>query len=495
MKFRGQRPPRSRRYAVLLIVLPCVGAVGWVASSPANDDGAAVFSVAPEVWIPQVPQPEALESTWFCPGVPVSGETDSGGAVIVTNTSAEPTQAIVTVMSDSAPSKSTVVDVAAYDRVQVDIDAEIDGRYGAATVEILGGGGLVEQRAFYSAGETLGQSSTPCATTLSAEWYLPEGYTVDEATDLIILSNPSDDQIVVDVLFHTSNGVQRPAAFTGLPVSARSLRIVDVGIEGGGARGDASVGVSVHAAQGALMVGRVMAADDTRRGGSSISMGAPLVSDRWWFVDGEKGTQVAERFSVMNPTELTVTVTATFFPAGNTTAPVATSLSIDPNDVAVLDAGEFADLPEGTHSVLFSTLDGRSIVVDRALTRVGADGGKVTSIAFGVPERRDGHVPQTWFLAAGPSVPMDTGLVLLNLDNLAGEVTVYSLGSNGPVVVPGLQQIPLEAASTLAIPLTDQAVLGRPLVIESTSRVLVERRLPSGDGVSQSWALAGEACC
>ena len=497
IKLRGGR--FNRRYPMLVITLLSLLGLVWLGQQPRDDLGVASFNVAPEVWVPYVPSDDILESTWFCPGVPATGETDVGGAVIVTNTSDQPTSARVTFLSDTAAARTKIVDVPAFDRVQVDVDAEQQGTFVATSVEILGGGGLVEQRAFYPASAGLGQSVTPCSINLSSEWYLAEGYTVDLAEQMLLLSNPSADQVVVDVSFHTASGMIEPSVYNGLPVQPYSVRVIDVGVEGGGARGEASVGVSVRAVRGALMVGRSTTADDDRRGGTSISMAAPLLADRWWFADGVKGPQASERFSVLNPTNEAVTVRATFFPAGeaeDVAAEAVTSvIEVASYDVAVIDAGALAELSEGDHSAMFSTLDGRSIVVDRALTRVSPSGVKVTSIAAGVPDRRDGLAPKSWLIAAGPSVEVETGLVIINLDDVDQEVSLSTYGSNGLVAVEGSTKIMLPAASRIVVDLTETEVLGRPIAVESTGRLLVERRVPSADAFSSAWAIAGMPCC
>ena len=501
MSSEAQRRARrlNRRHPMLVVMLLTTTALVWLARQDRGVVGVASFNVAPEVWVPYVPDGEMLESTWFCPGVPASGETDVGGAVVLTNTSDQSTAARVTFLSDLATARTKIVEIPAFDRVQVDVDAEQQGTFVATTVELLGGGGLVEQRAFYPTSSGLGQSVSACSTTLSSEWYLAEGYTVDLAEQFVLLSNPSADQVVVDVAFHTSAGLMEPSAYTGLPVNPYSVRVIDVGVEGGGARGEASVGVSVRAARGALMVGRSMTANDDRRGGSSVSTGAPLTADRWWFADGLKGPEVTERFSVMNPTDAAVSVIATFFPAGEIdetlTAGVSTTVDVPSDDVVVVDAGSLAELPEGSHSVVFSTLDGQSIVVDRALTRVSESGLKVTSVSPGVPERRDGLLPTAWLIPAAPSVEVSDGAVLLNLDDVEQEVTVSTYGSNGLVEVGSSSRFTVPAASQQLIDLTDIGLLGRPVVVSSSGRIIVERRVPSSDSFSNAWAIAGMPCC
>jgi len=485
----------NRRHPVLVALLAAVVALVWVGSRPLGDVEPATFNVAPEPWIPVVPRSDVLESVWFCPGVPATGEADVGGVVVITNPTAEPTDALVTFVSDTAPAEETVVPVGAFERVLVDVDAEMAGTFVATIVEMIGGGGLVEQRAFHPAEGSIGQSATPCTTTVSPTWFLADGYTVDEASNLVIVSNPSADQVVVDVAFHTRQGIQRPAAFTGLPIAPRSLRVIDVATPGAGARGETSVGVTVTAARGAVVVGRSQAADDGVRGGPVVSLGSPVIAEQWWFADGEKGPQVAERFSVLNPTDDEVEVSVVFFAEGVEIGAAASSLVVPAGEVVELEPGSVSALPEGRHAVVFSTLQGASIVVDRALTRVGEGGGRVTSVSAGLPVRRDGLLPTSWYLAAGPSVPVPGGLTIVNLDALPVTVDVRAIGSAGPVPVPGLATLELPGAGSVVLDLVDDAVLGRPLVVTASGRILVERRLPSAGLVTGSWAIAGEPCC
>lgn len=485
----------NRRHPVLVAVLAAVAALAWVGSRPIDDVAPATFNVAPEPWIPSVPRSDVLESVWFCPGIPATGEADVGGVVVITNPTAEATEALVTFVSDTAPAEERVVPIGAFDRVQVDVDAEMSGSFVATIVEVIGGGGLVEQRAFHPASGSIGQSATACTTTVAPSWYLADGYTVDEAANLVIVSNPSADQVVVDVAFHTAQGVQRPAAFTGLPIGPRSLRVIDVATPGAGARGESAVGVVVTAARGSVVVGRSQAADDGVRGGPVVSLGSPVLSDQWWFADGEKGPQAFERFSVFNPTDDDVEVSAVFFAEGVEVGAAATTLTVPAGQVAVLEPGSVAALPEGRHAVVFSTLQGATIVVDRALTRVGEGDARVTSVSAGLPVRRDGLLPTTWYLAAGPSVPVPGGLTVVNLDALPITVDVRALGLGGPVPVPGLDGVEIPAAGTVALDLVVDSVLGRPLIVTASGRTLVERRLPSAGLSTGSWAIAGDPCC
>jgi len=116
-------------------------------------------------------------------------------------------------------------------------------------------------------------------------------------------------------------------------------------------------------------------------------------------------------------------------------------------------------------------------------------------VSPGVPERQDGLLPTSWLIPAAPSVEVSGGAVLLNLDDVEQEVTVSTYGSNGLVEVGSSSRFTVPAASQRLIDLTDIGLLGRPVVISSSGRTIVERRVPSGDSFSNAWAIAGMPCC
>jgi hypothetical protein len=86
-------------------------------------------------------------------------------------------------------------------------------------------------------------------------------------------------------------------------------------------------------------------------------------------------------------------------------------------------------------------------------------------------------------------------LTIVNLDALPVTVDVRAVGSAGPVPVPGLDAVEVTGAGAVLLDLVDEAVLGRPLIVTASGRVLVERRLPSAGLVTGSWAIAGDPCC
>ena len=479
----------KRRVPAVTITAVVASLLVWQGSRELLPAPPVVFSTGDRAWIPQTPSSGVLESVWYCPGVPAGGREDAlevGGALAIANPSGEATRAQVTFISDTAPSKQQVIDLAANGRALIDVDAEIDATYAGAIVEILGGGGAVEQRMFHPDGN----SSTPCTTDLSSTWFLADGYTVGEALHEVILMNPADDQVVVDVEFLTDDGVRRPSAYTGYPVPARSTRIIDVGAEGAGARGETRVGVTVTASRGALLVGRASSATDDSRGGTTVSAVAAVTAEQWWFAAGDKGSDATERYSIMNPGATDIEVSVVFFPREIVLGPVVVPVTVPARRVVTIDTGTVSGLPEGAHGAVVSTTDGSEIVVDRALTRI-ADGRRVTSVSPGVPNRPDGDLPTSWLLAGGPSTPTTSALNILNVDNEPVTVSITVLGATGEIPLPGLESIVIPGTGLATPDLIDESALSRPLRISASGRILVERSIPSGTTAHTSWAIAG----
>jgi hypothetical protein len=141
---------------------------------------------------------------------------------------------------------------------------------------------------------------------------------------------------------------------------------------------------------------------------------------------------------------------------------------------------------------VFSTLAEQSIVVERILTRRAGDS-VATSVVMGAPPRiNDGYVASRWHLGIGPTVPAPAALVVYNVDNVDGTLTIEAVGPGGPSAIPSLTEVPIGAGQVITVDLVDPGVLDAELIVQSTTRVFVERSLPRGDGLdgtSGSWTL------
>jgi hypothetical protein len=367
----------------------------------------------------------------------------------------------------------------------LDIDAELSGQIVSAVVEVDGGGAIVEQRAFHPAGTAV----SPCANSASATWYLADGFTVGDSRNLIVLTNPYDDFVTVDIGFATVDGSRTPSRYQGDPIPGHSVKIIDLGVSGAGAQGEEVLAVKIEATRGQLIVGRLQHFTSGGRLGFTMSLAAPALREQWWFAEGEKGSGIDERYSLFNPTDDDVAVDVVF-PAAQDSS-LLDPIVVPARQVVTFDPGEVTGLGEGRHATVFATLAEPSIVVERALTRT-VDGQPSTSVVMGaVPRPEDAYVATTWSMAVSPSVPTEEALVVYNVDNAEGTVAVEAVGAGGPIAIPGLEAVPLAAAGVITIDLTDPAALDRQLIVRSTTRIMVERSLTAGEGLgrSGSWAL------
>jgi len=485
---RRRRLRINRRHPVLFAMVVSVVVIITGVSREDPEPVAPVFSMAEPAWIPSVPAVTGLSTAWYCPGVPASGDTGVGGSVVITNPSEADVRARIGFLGAVDGGAERVVDITARGQVSIDVDAEATGDWVAVVVEIVGGTGLVEQRMFHPSTDGTLVSVTPCTTSLASEWYLADNYTVGEARNVVVLSNPGTDTVVADVALHTDDGIR--TTFTGLPVPGRGVRVVDVAAPGAGARDDERVGVIVRAVRGGVVVGRFQRADDDVRGAPSMSLAVPTTAAQWWFADGDKIPGVAERFVLFNTGTSDIEASVVYLAEGMDPGTARASVIVPAGRVATVDSGTVSGLPEGAHGAVVSTLDSSELVVERVLTRYG-DGQRVSSITPGVPVRTDGLLPTTWWIPAGPAVPVDRALVVLNLDNVERTVSVFAVGGDGEVPIAGLSDVVLPAASRVDLDLLSEVSLNQPLVVRSTGRILVERRLPSATSVASAWAISG----
>jgi hypothetical protein len=457
----------------------------------AGDDRAGLaptFAARSVPWMPALSTGPASTATWFCPGVPATGEAGTAGEFVVSNSTDGPLNARVTLLGGADQAVTQAVEVPPLGRTSIDASASLVAPFVAATVEIDGTGALVEQRATQEAGTSI----APCTTSTSTNWYLAEGFTADDSTEQLVLANPFDQTVIVDIGFATDDGTREPSQLQGFPVPPRSVQVVDV--DAIAARDEPQVAVRVSAQRGAtLLVGRAQLYDGAGRLGYSMTLASPVLRSQWWFANGLKGEGVNERFSLYNPGEDDVQVQPLFLGIASDVQVAADPVTVPAGQVVTYTSDTVAGLPEGRHGLLFDTQDtGQSLVVERAITR-SIEGIPTTSVLLGGLARgEDALIPSVWTLGIGPGEPTEDALFVYNTTNAPATVTVQAVTPDGLANVPGLEALELPAAGILPISLVDPSALDAQLVLQATAPVFVERsipREPGAQGRSSSWAV------
>lgn len=473
----------KRRFPALIMLLAAVVALIMATRSLPTPE-TPTFSISATGWMPSAPSATGLTETWFCPGVPAGGGDGIGGAIVVSNREESRMIGTMLLMNDDGETQLLDLDVDGWATTTVDLDATLPGRMVGAVVEIEGGGAIVEQHSLHPAGDSI----APCSNSTSDHWYLADGFTVDGSLDQLILTNPFDQTVVVNIEFATREGARRPNSYRGLTVQARSIRVVDLGAPGAGAQSEPILAVSIEASRGRLVVGRFQHFLGGGRLGTQAMLASPALRDQWWFAGGQRGDGVSERYSIYNPTTDDVEVDPIF--VGIPVALQADPIPVPAGEVRTFDPSTVTDLPDGRYTVVFATLAAQSVVIEQATTAT-VDDTVATTVIAGATPRQDGHVATVWHVPVGPDEPVTDGLIVHNADLAAGKVSVFAVGRSGPVPIDGLQELPLEPSARITIDLVDPLALGRELIISSTTRVFVERSVPTGRGSTRSavWAI------
>ena len=506
----------SRR-SIPALVIVIAGLIGLVVVGRDTPQRVTPFFASTGgTWMPAVGESGALTGTWICPGLPTDGTDGRGGSVVVSNSEPVGLEGRFMVLTDEGVAADEAFSVDQWEQVRLDIGTFTDAAFSSVVVEIDGGIGFVEQVVRHP----LGDSVAACSTDTSPTWYLADGYTVEDSVETLILTNPFDEPVVADLRFSTESRQSEPDRFRGFTVLPRSVRTIPIAELG--ARDEPIISVSVEATAGRLVVGRSQEYRGGGRFGHDVSLAAPELRDQWWFADGERADGVQETFAIYNPTDEPAEVTVFFggLPLADTAinegdpivVPPRRSLIFDPTAERQIggenpgDAGDTVDggddsfvdlqqptfaLPEGRHATVVAAVGNPSLVVERIITR-STEGTIATSVSLGARPRPDGFVASTWHMGIGPDVATEDALVVYNIDQIEATIDISAIGPGGPSPVPALTGIELTSGGITTIDLTDPDVLGRELIVTSSSRVFIERLLPRGGelpGRSSSWLL------
>lgn len=473
---------------VLVAVAVVVGFVASIlASQHTRATTATRFAVLPYASRPFASHNSPVTTTWYCAGMPARDDT-FGAQIVIANPTAVALNGHITYLSSDPTVPAVVHTLVAppRDKLTLDVKAAITGPFLSAFVEIEGGEGMVEQRSITSAGDAV----TSCITQTSPTWYFADGWTAGNSTEQLILTNPYADEATVDIAFFTKNGVKRtPSAFQGDSIDSMAVKVIDVGSSQ--LQDEQIIGVQILATHGRLLAARAQNYDGDGRVGFSLALGVPSPTEQLWFVDGEKGQGIVEQYVLFNPTDEDAEATATVLGMTATEGFVPPDpINVPSGEVVTFDTKDIVGLPDGPHSMVFASADGRSsLVIERVLSRT-VDGVAVTSV---VPSMTAEYAYATrWYLPIGVDAADDQAIVVYNPFASGATISVKSVGPGGEVAVPGMEAIELPGAGITTVPLTDPSVFGKIIVVDVTAGVYVERRLLRGHdlgGLSVSWAL------
>ncbi len=246
---------------------------------------------------------EIPASTWYL----AEGCTGEGFEtwVLVFNPGDDPVSVDLTLMTSAGELKPEgLADVAipAHSRRSFNL-GEFVTDYDVSTL-VASTSPVVAERSMYGAERTWATCSigTPAPATT---WYLAEGSTGEGFETWVLVQNPNDTAVTVDLALVTSSGELKPEALTGVSIPAasrRTFRLNDYLI-------DYDVSTVVTSSAGVVCE---RAAYDTGRTWATCSIGASTPATLWYLAEGSTGEGFETWVLVQNPGDTPVSVDLSF---------------------------------------------------------------------------------------------------------------------------------------------------------------------------------------
>lgn len=476
---------RLRRVPALGLVVLAAAAVvvvdraGRPETSEVDPADAVAVADAAAALPPTASDLAVTSSAWYCPGVPLGGKgydgTDHGGEAIVANPTDEELTGLVTRYVDGSTPLTNTITVAPRDKVVVDLDEGVDGRYASALIELTGvngaGGAIVEQRADFPAGE----SYQPCANSPSDAWYFADGFTASDSEQDLVLTNPLVDATVINVRFVTKDGERAPSPLQGYVLPPQSLSVIKIAEQG--ARGEELVGVEIRAQSGAFVAARAQHYLGTGRLGYTLKLGAPAAHTDWWVVTGNYAGKPAEQIDVFNPGEDDALVSVLFSGSDAVTAQPL-SLVVPSHRVVSVSMANVSGLPESEFVVSLSVLEGGPVVVEHVVTRQ-LEENAATSVDLALPSAM---AATKWRSAIGAEAGRERALIVFNVTGVEAMAAVASIGPAGRLPAMGLESIALPAGRPVYVSIPEGLDLLQ-YEVTATQPVIVVRMVSRATGV------------
>ncbi|WP_458010954.1 DUF5719 family protein [Candidatus Solincola sp.] len=212
-----------------------------------------------------------------------------------------------------APDDLKKVPIPARSRRTFFVNSWVDDYNVSIRVEALEGSVICE-RAMYGGGRSWATESKG-TSVLSDDWYLAEGCTAGGMETYILVQNPGDAPVHVNIAFQTSGGEVAPPELQGVEIPARTRRtfLANRYVE------SYDVSTLVHCLDGGVVAERAMYGNGWRWGHASI--GTAGLSNDWYLAEGSTARGMETYILVQNPGDAPVHVNIAFQTSGGEVAP------------------------------------------------------------------------------------------------------------------------------------------------------------------------------
>ncbi|HEX4127561.1 MAG TPA: DUF5719 family protein [Acidimicrobiales bacterium] len=451
---------RERRWRVAALVVLVIAGVGIAVGAHGTSApvGAAPSPAA------LVGAPDAESTAWYCTGQATAGGL-SPGFLVLTNTTARPVAADISVVSDSGATAHTAAAVPADGVVTPAIPALASGSWESETVVTSGGGVAVTQ----TVSGALGWSQAPCQSTTSDRWYFAGGSTAAANSLYVSLLNPTSTPVVVDLSFVTPAGTVHPINYQGIVLPAGQVAVENVTSE--------VQQIPTMSTVVATRTGRVVAAEVQQLvgaggtvGGLSLVPGVATPQSHWLIPQAQEVPDGSSEINVFNPGAATETVTVRFRLPSGPLAPLTQKI-LPGTNWPLLTSGQTRIPANETYTTALDATGGSGVVVSRTVSLPAtATPPPLAGVVVAVDGLSAGTPTHQWVVpppgsAGTPAVSgaAPASLALFNTSTGSERYTAASISAAGSKVI---------ATGTLA-PRTAMVVSGAPLAAAGLDPIVV----------------------
>jgi hypothetical protein len=425
-------PQVSGAFALLLSQRPELGAAQAesVILSSTRDLGPAGYDSSYGWGLLQVDKTLGAEQ-------PASGNTGAGGGgwyfaegytgpgfdtyILLENPDSEATSAHLELFGSGGPCAVSDLEVGARSRRTLHLNDLVPPGDVAARITFPEGSRLVAQRSMYFDYQGIRGGHTSRACEASSTWYFAEGYTGPGYDTYLLVFNPQSEEARVDLDLMTPGGTIRKSLDVA-PLSRRTFKLNEI-------LPNAEVAAALHADR-PVVAERAMYFDAGGRRGGSDAAGVASPQRQWYFAEGYTGGEFDEWLLLANPSDSTVTATATFLRDDGMT--VQRELELGPYRRTTLHVDEIPNLEEAQVSATVEASD-PGVVAERAMYfnyqgSMGAVGGGHTAGGAVAPS-------SYWLVPEGyTGTGFESWILVSNLEDTEVNVSVSIYGESGASV-------------------------------------------------------------
>ncbi|MDI6831330.1 MAG: L,D-transpeptidase family protein [Actinomycetota bacterium] len=376
--------------------------------------------------------PEPAGRWYFAEGYTAEGYDTY---LLLSNPGEEGAVARVRFFKDSGEVVEQACGIAPHSRFTLSVD-DVPGMDAAAfSIQVDADRPLVAERAMYfAAGPRTDGTVTAGSTETCADWYFAEGYTAGGFDTWLLLANPGDRGVSARVYFLLEGGGRVDQFFWVGPHSRYT-----VPVDALPAMGEASFSMQVHA-DGPVVAERAMYFTKDHIKGGHVTMGAPRLSQEWYFAEGCTRRFYQSYILLGNPGEEDALVTIDYYLNHGSIRHQYLVRARSRVTVPISSQGGLGD-----EEMAFSVFSDRPLVAERSLY-YDLDSHRGGDVAMGSP-----RASTTWYFAEGyTDGAFDTYLLLSNPSFSPADVRVEFLRDDGAVfeqryLVPAQRRVTLTA--------------------------------------------------